>query len=153
MTWFDPFSELEKMHEEMNKTFRRMFSSGSNLIGYDKDNKNLPDNFRAPLCDVYEKDGNVIAQIEVPGVDKKDIDVNVTDDSIELKVEKQSESEVKKKGMYRCERSYSGFYRSIPLPSQVKSDQAKAQYRDGVLKITAPKMEQIEEKKRKLQIE
>ena len=87
----------------------------------------------------------------MPGVDKKDIKVNVTKDSIEIKAEKKKEvkEEDKKKGMFRHERSFAGFYRSFALPNNVDADKANAEYKDGVLKITVPKLK-IEEKKKKL---
>lgn len=152
MSWFDPFSEFERIHDEMNRAMQKMFKGGENMIGYKDSGTLLPENYRAPLCDVYEKDGKIVTKLEIPGVDKKDINVNVTDENVEIKVEKTQESEVKKKGMYRCERSYSGFYRAIPLPAKVKSTEANAEYKDGVLTVIAPKIEQIESKKRRLEI-
>ena len=63
-------------------------------------------NFRKPLTDIWETENEVVASIEIPGVDKKDIDINLTEDKLEIKVEKKHEKEDKKKGMYRLERSY-----------------------------------------------
>lgn len=107
-------------------------------------------NYRLPVSDIYETDKEIVAEIDLPGVDKKDIKVNVTEGSIEVKAEKKKETkqEGKKKGMFRLERSFAGFYRRFPLPNNVDADKANAEYREGVLKVTVPKL-QIEDKKRK----
>ncbi len=104
----------------------------------------IESDFRTPLTDVWETDKEVIATLELPGVDKKDIKVHATEDSVEVKVEKKQEvkQEDKKKGMYRIERSYSGFYRYITLPSKVNPDKIKATYKNGVLELRMPKLKQ-----------
>ena len=95
MFW-DPFDELERMHEEMNRLFRRPLledKKGNELVKFS--------GFRTPKCNMYETDKSVVATFELPGVEKKDIELNISDDRFEVKVEKKAEKEEKSKGMYR----------------------------------------------------
>ena len=96
-------------------------------------------NLRAPRMDIYEKGANIMAEVELPGVDPKNIDVEVRDNLLKVEAKRKEKKEEKKKGYYRKEIS-SGFYkRVVPLPAEVVSDKAKAEYRDGVLRIEIPK--------------
>lgn len=142
----------------MDSMFRNFFNSepliGSDMLLEDNTGKKgdlVSSNFVAPDSDLYETDKKIVAEIDMPGVDKKDIKVNVNKDSIEVKAEKKHEmkQEDKKKGMYRFERSFSGFYRNFALPSNVDAEKAEAEYKDGVLKVTVPKV-QVEESRKKL---
>lgn len=101
----------------------------------------LRDIARSPLTDIVDKGKTIEVTAELPGVNKKDIDIQVTDDSISLKTEARAEIKQEKedKGYYFHERRYSGFYRKLPLPSEVISDKAKAEFNNGVLKIEIPK--------------
>jgi len=152
------WDEMRRIQDNMNTLFSNFFSTepliGSEFLLEDGSGKRkdmVSSNYRAPISDLYETDKEVIAELDMPGVDKKDIKVNVTKDSIEIKAEKKKEvkEEDKKKGMFRLERSFAGFYRSFALPNNVDADKANAEYKDGVLKITVPKLK-IEEKKKKL---
>ncbi len=108
-----------------------------------------------PVIDVGETDESVFVKAELPGVDPKDVDVNVSDDVIELRGEVKEEREEGSEdtGFYRRERYYGTFERSIPLPVKVKQDEVKAQYKDGILSITLPKAEPSKPKARKVEIE
>lgn len=97
-------------------------------------------NYRQALSDVYEEDDEVVAKLELPGVDKKDIKVNATEDGIDVQVERKDELEKKEKGVTRYERSYSGFYRHLSLPG-ADTSKAEASYKDGVLELRMPKSE------------
>lgn len=92
-----------------------------------------------PTCDVYEKDDNVIVECQIPGVKPEKVDIEVREDSVVIKGEKQEEKEVKREDYYRRESAYGSFYRTIPLPVPIKNEKAKADFEDGVLKITLPK--------------
>jgi HSP20 family protein len=89
--------------------------------------------------DVFEKNGNVIIKAELPGVDKKDITVTIEGGDLIIEGERKNESEVTEKDYYRLERSYGTFYRRLPMPFEVKAEQVKASYTDGVLEIQIPK--------------
>jgi HSP20 family protein len=138
--YWDPFEELDRMHEEMDRLFRRSFGHERPLLEHDgKGNTQLV--ARTPVYHMQETESGIIAAFELPGVNKADIELNVEDDSIELKVEskteKKHEDKDKKSTSYFMHKS--SFYRKVPLPKQIESSKATAEYKDGVLRIEAPK--------------
>ena len=100
-----------------------------------------------PSIDVFEKDGKLMVKAELPGMKEEDIDVSVSDNSLIIRGEKKSESEVNEENYYRSERSYGSFYRSIPLPSKVEADKIEANFEDGVLEVSLPKSAEVKPKK------
>jgi HSP20 family protein len=92
-----------------------------------------------PPVDIRETEGEVIVSAELPGIDPKDLDITVNEDSLILRGETTAAQERTDRGYRLRERRYGSFHRSIPFPSQVKPEEAKADYRDGVLEITIPK--------------
>jgi len=147
----DMFEEIRRLQNEINRSFGDFWESDSYKALPDYTGKKGALALRSPLTDLEETDKEVIAKFELPGVEKKDIQLNVTPDKIEVKVEKKQEAKVEKKGFYREERSYRGFYRSMALPSEVLAEKAKAKYKDGILEVTMPKAEN--KKKNKIEIE
>ncbi len=102
---------------------------------------------RPALVDVKDTGKEIVVQAEVPGVNKDDLEINVTDDGLELKAEVQREREEKEQGYYFRERAQSGCYRLVPLPDRVIPDKADAELKDGVLTVRIPKKEPTEEKR------
>ena len=101
---------------------------------------------RMLAVDVYEEKDDVIIKAELPGLSKEDITVQVTDSTLTIKGEKKREEEIKE-GDYACsERSFGAFTRTIDLPSEVKADQVKASFKNGVLEIRMPKTEEAKKK-------
>jgi len=154
---WDVFEEVERMHKEMDRLFDRMVGSHKSLIGYNKGSSKevakWHQGFRPPVVDVKETEKGILAVVEIPGADKKDIDLNVTDNSIEVKVEKKDEKKVEKKGNYSYSSVASSFYRRIPLPAEIESSKANASYRNGILRIEAPKRNRVENKSHRISIE
>jgi HSP20 family protein len=99
-----------------------------------------------PKVDIYEEEGHIVLKAELPGVDKKDIAVDVKDDVLTLKGERSADSEVKDKNYYRKERFFGRFERSFTLPVNVDAGKITADYKDGVLKVSLPKPEEIKPK-------
>ena len=106
----------------------------------------------APSIDIYEEGDDVVVKAELPGMKKEDIEVNLSDDSITISGEKKKEEKVERKGYFRHERSYGSFARSFSLPSEVRTDDAKAEFRDGVLEIRVPKTEEAKKRVKKVTI-
>lgn len=110
----------------------------------------------APKMDIYEKDDKVFAEAELPGFKSEQISAQIKDNilTIEAKSEEEKEEENKKKGYWRKETSRGYMSRSVMLPAEVMADQAEAEFKDGMLKISVPKSQpQIEkEKTKKLEI-
>jgi len=105
-----------------------------------------------PPIDIKETDTAVEVAAEVPGMRPEDLDVSVVGDVLTIKGEKKEEKEEKQKSMYRVERRYGRFERSVQLPAEVNVDKASAQYKDGVLTISLPKKEPSQSKVRKIEI-
>jgi len=100
-----------------------------------------------PAFDISETENELIVRAEIPGMDKEDIDIHLTDGVLTIKGEKRHEKEDKKEDYHRVERSYGSFCRSIGLPFDVETDKVDATYKDGVLKLTLPKSERAKVKK------
>ena len=140
------WDEMIRMQEDMDRMFGDFFQVRRPLLADPgKTADKAPAKvklFRAPVCNVCETEKNVLATFEVPGAGKDDIDLNVTEDSIEVQAERKVEKETRKddKGYYSYMSSASQFYRRMPLPARVDPDKSMAVYKDGVLRVTMPKL-------------
>ena len=102
---------------------------------------------KIPKVDIIDRDGEVLIRAEVPGVDKKDLDVSVTDNSVSISGSTSHEEKEEKGDYYRSEISRGSFSRVVALPSDVDSDKAKSKFKDGVLELTIPKVKKAKRKK------
>jgi len=100
-----------------------------------------------PKIDISENENEFLVRAEVPGIDKKDIDITLSEGLLTIKGEKKFENEEKNENFHRRESSYGSFTRSFQLSSEIENDGIEANYRDGVLKITLPKAEAAAPKK------
>lgn len=96
-----------------------------------------------PSVDVYEKDNDVVAEVALAGIDPKNVEVSIENDVLVVKGEEKEEKETKDKNYYRKEIRSGSFTRSVSLPAHVKASEAKAESKNGILRITVP----IDEKK------
>ena len=94
---------------------------------------------RMPKVDVIDRETEVLVRAELPGVDKKDLDVTMSDNTVTIKARTQHEEKEEKGDYYRCEISRGSFMRTLALPGEVDSDKAKAAFKDGILELTIPK--------------
>jgi HSP20 family protein len=101
---------------------------------------------QAPALDMYEDRNDVVVKAEIPGMTKDEVEISVSESTLTLKGEKKKEEEVKEKDYYRCEREYGAFMRRVTLPAEVKAEDAKATFKDGVLEIRLPKSEEAKKK-------
>ena len=108
------------------------------------------EDYREPMHDVIETDNEVIVTVEIPGVKKEDIDINVSSRSIEIKAE-HKEEEKKEGEEYTYMKEYKGFYKVIPLPVEVNTEKVKATYNNGVLEVRLEKKHKEEKKKVKVE--
>jgi len=121
----NPFGIMKRLTEEMDRTFAN-FGAAPEI------------DLWAPPLEVKHKDGNFIVTVELPGIPKEDVKVEVIEEALVIEGEKKMLKEKKEEGFFRTERSYGKFYRSIPLPKGAKADQIKAELNNGVLEVVIP---------------
>jgi HSP20 family protein len=132
----NPFALIRQFAEEMDRTFAPTPNGGGQWC---------------PTIEVKVKEGKLLVTAELPGVKKEDVKVNITEGTLTLEGERKEEKEEKREGYYHSERSYGKFFRSIPLPEAAKTEQATAEFKDGVLEITVP-VPEVKEKSQQIPI-
>lgn len=106
-----------------------------------------------PQIEVSARGGNLVVCADLPGIRKEDVHLEIHDDYLVLEGERRQESEENQGGVYRSERSYGRFYRTIPLPDGTNAEQAKANFKDGVLEVTIPLPTQEQRQGRRIEIQ
>jgi HSP20 family protein len=91
-----------------------------------------------PAIDVFEKDNRLFTKVDLPGMNKEDVKVEMIDGYLVISGQRKSEVEEKKDDFYRCERGYGSFYREVPLPEGVTLEDVQATFADGVLQVSVP---------------
>ena len=104
-------------------------------------------------CDIEDLGKELLVKVDLPGVTKKDIKLDISENSIEISAEHKDESENKRKNFLKKERTELSYYRVLPLPVKVLSVKAKAKLSDGILSITLPKVNPTKQKKKSIQVE
>ncbi|MGB8656990.1 MAG: Hsp20/alpha crystallin family protein [Candidatus Zixiibacteriota bacterium] len=134
-----PFRDMLTIQDEMNRLFDDFFGRPPVRPEWTEDQW-------SPSVDVSETKDDIIIKAEMPGISKDDVKISIQDNVLTLKSEKRQEKEEKEANYHRVERSYGCFSRSFALPTAVKADKVKANYRDGVLNVTLPKTEEVKPK-------
>ncbi len=137
------FPVLSRMSREFDAMFGR--------LGLDRPMFEHTPSMWTPEMEMITREHELLVKVDVPGMKKHELTVEVTDDQLVLRGERKQEKEEKKEGMYTTERSYGSFCRVVPLPEGVKSAEAKATMHDGVLEIIMP-MVKGDAKRRTLEI-
>lgn len=143
-----PFMLMQRMAEDMDRLFGQF---GLGRTGFTL-SPALDQPLWSPPVELFERGNNLVVRADLPGVKKEDLNIEIQDDLLTISGERRSEEEENREGFYRSERSYGSFYRSIPLPNEVKADQVNASFRDGVLEVTLPSPRQEERKAKKIEI-
>jgi HSP20 family protein len=105
-----------------------------------------------PPVNIRENDGQVIAEVELPGMSEKEIDITVTRDTLRISGEKKQQEETKKENYYCMESSYGSFDRLVDLPSEVDEEKTEAEFKNGVLTVKMPKSQQAKTKSKKIPV-
>jgi HSP20 family protein len=137
MIRWEPFDEMMSMRESMDRLFEDFFSRRPRTSG--------PLVWQ-PALEVYETDHEVVVKAELPGIDPKSVGVTVTAEGLTIKGEAKAEHEDKGRNYYRRELRYGAFQRTIALPNEVKSDETKATFKQGILEVKIPKAERVRPK-------
>lgn len=147
--------DIEKEFERMKRQINNLFEGFGDyfddvpLLGLPTSKGDLMTNsYKTPKTDIYETDKEVVAKIEIPGVNKEEIKLKFENGVLNLQAEHKAEKEDKdeKKGYHRFERSYASFMRSFALPAEIDVNQAKADYKNGILEVHMPKKKGTEKK-------
>ncbi len=142
ITRWEPFRDLLSTQDRFNRLFNQAF--GRAFEGGSDDE--LGTRSWTPAVDIYETGGSLVVKADLPGVDPKDFEVRVEENTLYLKGDRKFEDEVKKGNYHRVERAYGTFMRSFNLPGSVDPDKVAAEYKDGLLTITIPKREEAKPK-------
>jgi HSP20 family protein len=145
---WEPFREFSNMQNRMNR-MNRLFRESYSPEGPEEA---LTTTSFAPPVDIYEDEHNITLKIEVPGIDEKDIDVRIENNTLTVHGERKIEKEEKEENFRRVERQYGGFTRSFTLPSSVDTGQVSADYDKGVLKINLAKKAEAKPKQIKVNV-
>jgi HSP20 family protein len=142
---WDPFQELNLITSRMNRLFHDTYGQGST-------EENLTTSAFVPPVDIYEDEHNITLKIEVPGIEQKDMDVRLENNTLTVRGERKFEKEEKEENFHRLERRYGSFYRAFTLPNTVDADSVKADYDNGLLKITLGKKAEAKPKQIKVNV-
>ena len=145
----DPFARFRQLTAEFERAFADWPSSRLPSFGKEL----TSEGFWTPRIDVFERGDRLVTRVDLPGVKKEDVSVEVADGQLSLSGERKQESEEKNDNFYRSEREYGSFFRSVPLPEGVKIEDVKATFANGVLEVSIPLAARSETKVRKVQIE
>jgi len=149
LTRWNPFREMEDMQRRMSSVFGWNNYQRSNLTN-DNENINIPE--WAPLVDIAEDDKEYLLKIELPEIRREDVKVTVENGTLSICGERKSEKEDKGRKFHRVERTYGRFERGFTLPDDAQSDQIKAEFRDGVLRVHLAKTEKARPKQIEVQV-
>lgn len=139
-----PFQTMTSLQEQVNRVFEDSFlrrrSEQSSLATW------------APAVDIYDTEQELVAKADLPGLEEKDLDVRVENNTLTIRGERKAENKVSDDNFLRVERAYGSFTRSFSLPNTVDTEHIKAEYRNGVLSVHMPKREESKPKQIKVSV-
>lgn len=136
MRMLNPFEEMDRMMESFFlRGWLRPFLWERPMSG----DFSLPFEGRMPKVDVVDRDEEILVRAEVPGVEKKDLEISVSDNTVTISGKTHHEEKEEKGNYYRCEVKRGTFSRTVALPADVDAGKAKADFKDGMLELTLPK--------------
>jgi HSP20 family protein len=124
----NPFAMMRRMNQEMDRMFANAWGGAGQGGGA----------LWSPAIEVRQQGDNLTVCAELPGLNKDDVKVEASDEGLVIRGERKQEHEERREGMYRSERSYGSFYRVVPLPDGANVDQARAEFKNGVLEVSIP---------------
>ena len=138
--WEDPWEEMERMQERLNRMMSSLWRGTATQFMH-----------QFPV-DIIDADDSIIVRADLPGIDKKNISIRATEDTVEIHAEQSEEKREEGENFFRQERRFGSFHRTIPLPEEVDADSAEAKLEDGVLEIRLPKKVKSEKKKKEIKL-
>jgi HSP20 family protein len=142
---WQPLKEMDSLRNQMNRLFDELMHGDDLQLDTDRREFDLFPKLEnptwAPSIELKEADKEFVLKAAIPGIDAKDLDVQVSDHVVSISGEHRAEKRTEEKGYFRSELQYGQFQRRIPLPVSVKHDQVQAEFKAGVLTLTLPKAE------------
>jgi len=139
---WDPYREVASLRSRVNALFRDIHGDSEPVTAASF----------VPAVDIYEDEKKVVLKLEVPGIEEKDLDIRVENHTLTVKGERKLESEEKEQNFHRIERRYGSFYRVFTLPSTVDTENVKAGYTAGVLKLELTKKAEAQPRQIKVNV-
>ena len=133
LTRWQPTREIDELQKAMNRLFEGPIYTG--------ERQGLPASF-SPAVEMTEAEDAIHLKFEIPGMETKDLDIEVTPESVSISGERKSKTKTEEKGTTRTEFHYGKFHRVIPLPTRIQNNKVKAEYKDGILNVSLPKAEE-----------
>jgi HSP20 family protein len=137
---WQPMRELDILRRQMDQLFEGLTERDFPMLAMNGETKWMP------AIEMKETETEVILKAEIPGIEAKDLDVQVSPEAVMLKGEHKEETKTEEKGYYRSEFHYGQFARTVTLPATVQHEQVKSTFKDGVLMLTMPKAEETRRK-------
>jgi HSP20 family protein len=135
MRYWQPFTEIETIRQQLDKVFDQRATT--------RDNSEAT---WIPAMELVDAGDNFVLKAQLPGIDPKDIDVQVTREAISISGERRYENTNEKSGYVRSEFRYGKFHRVLPLPAHIQNDSVQAEYKEGILTLTLPKVTEARNK-------
>lgn len=148
LTRWDPFRDLSNLHRRLDGLFEDGFTGLRRAFA----DEALDAVTWMPAVDILEKDNQIVLKADLPGIDPKDVEINVENGTLTLRGSRKFASDVKEDDYHRVERVYGSFVRSFRLPGSVDPDKVEASYRNGVLELTLPKRPEAKPKQIKVKV-
>ncbi|MEC4819132.1 MAG: Hsp20/alpha crystallin family protein [Scytonema sp. PMC 1069.18] len=140
---WNPWQEMNTLQKQMNQLFDETLAPTKGWEGFS----------RVPAAELTETEEAVHLKLEIPGMEAKDLDIQVTEDAVSISGERKSETKTEEKGVTRSEFHYGKFHRIIPLSGKIQNTNVKAEYKDGILNLILPKKEEEKNKVFKVNLE
>lgn len=144
MTRWNPWQDLNTLQRQINQLFEEDMQPSALL------ERGLT---RVPAAELQETAEAIHLRLEIPGVDAKDVDLQVTEKAVYISGERKSATKTEEKGVFKSEFHYGKFQRVIPLPTRIQNTNVKAEYKDGILNLILPKAEDEKHKVVKINLE
>lgn len=144
ITKWDPFRDLMVLRDRMNRLFEDLVSAPR------FEDSEIIQSTWSPAVDIYETENELVLTAELPGVDEKDVEIKIEDNTLTLKGERKFEKETKEENYHRIERAYGSFFRSFSLPNYIDQEKISAEFENGLLKVHMPKKPEVKPRKVKI---
>jgi HSP20 family protein len=135
---WEPFREMDMLRRQMNRLFYDIAEASRESTDFPAESESG----WVPAVEIHDANENLILKAEIPGIEAKDLDIQVTRNAVSLAGERRYEKRTEEGGRFHSEFRYGAFRRVIPLPTQVQNNQVQADFKDGILTLALPKVEE-----------